>query len=238
MQKLIFLDTETTGNDVEKDRLCQVCYKTTDGIHTAYFKPPIPMSVKSMSITNITNKMLKDKEPFQGSKMKKDLEERFVDGGMLVAHNANFDCAILEAEGMSIPRRICTFRVARSLDTEGVIPEYNLQYLRYYLDLDVESATAHDAEGDVLVLHALFTRLLDKMVKEGMSEEQAIEKMLDISSRPVLFRVFNFGKYNGQKIEDVAKTDKGYLQWLLGQKMADGAQDEDWIHTLEYFLNK
>ncbi len=35
-------------------------------------------------------------------------------------------------EGIKTPRFICTLKVARFLDTEGIIPEYNLQYLRYY----------------------------------------------------------------------------------------------------------
>src|SRR3989344_7423382 len=172
--RLIFLDTETTGNDMAKDRLCQVCYKTSDGIFKGYFKPPVPVSIKAMSITNITNKMLEDKEAFKDSAMKKDLEALLADG-ILVAHNAKFDCAILEAEGMSIPHRICTFRVARELDPESQIPEYSLQYLRYYLELEIDDAFAHDAEGDVKVLYGLYQRLLAKMMKDGMSEEKAIE---------------------------------------------------------------
>lgn len=236
MPQLIFLDTETTGNDVAKDRLCQICYKTSDGVKVGYFKPPLPVSVKAMSITNITNKMLADKEPFKDSATMKDLQAKLTDGGILVAHNAKFDCAILEAEGMKIPKRICTFRVARELDPENQIPEYNLSYLRYALDLDVEDANAHDAEGDVKVLHALFNRLLKKMTDTGLSEPEAIAKMIDISGRPSLFRVFNFGKYKDKKIEEVVKSDRGYLQWMLDRKMEEGGQDEDWIHTLQYYL--
>ncbi|MDP3999068.1 MAG: exonuclease domain-containing protein [bacterium] len=235
MDKFIFLDTETTGNDLLNDRLCQVCYKTSDGIYSGFFKPPIPVSIKAMSITNITNKMLEDKEAFKDSAMKRDLEVRLADG-ILVAHNAKFDCAMLEAEGMSVPRRICTFRVARHLDPENKIPEYNLSYLRYYLDLEVEGAYAHEAEGDVKVLYALFNRLLAKMIKEGLTEEKAIAEMLDVSSRPSLFKLFNFGKYKDKKIEEVAKTDRGYLEWMLSKKIEEGSQDEDWIHTLEYYL--
>lgn len=236
MNKLIFLDTETTGNDMLKDRLCQVCYKTSDGIYKGYFKPPIPVSIKSMSITNITNKMLQDKEAFKDSAMKKDLETRIADGGILVAHNAKFDIAMLESEGMVIPKNICTLRVARHLDPDNLIPEYNLSYLRYHLDLDVEDANAHDAEGDVKVLTALFNRLIDKMLKNGATEEAVIAEMIEVSSRPSLFRLFNFGKYKDKKIEEVAKTDRNYLEWLLNKKLEEGAQDDDWIYTLEYFL--
>jgi len=236
MEKLIFLDTETTGNDILKDRLCQVCYKTSDGIFKGYFKPPIPVSIKAMSITNITNAMLEDKEAFNGSSIMKDLQTRLDEEGILVAHNAKFDCAILEAEGMSVPRRICTFRLARHLDPENKIPEYNLSYLRYYLDLDVKDVYAHDAEGDVKVLYALFQRLLAKMTENGLTEEKAVAEMLSVSSRPTLFKLFTFGKYKDKKIEEVVKSDRGYLQWMLDRKLEEGGQDEDWIHTLEYYL--
>ena len=236
MNDLIFLDTETTGNDVSKDRLSQVSYKTADGFYTGYFKPPVPMSVKAMSITNITNKMLADKEPFKGSMMMDDLAARLAKG-IMVAHNVKFDAAILEAEGLSVPRRICTFRVARELDPENHIPEYSLQYLRYFLELEVEDATAHDAEGDVKVLYALFLRLFEKMKQEVPDDRKALERMMEISARPSLFRLFNFGKYKDKKIGEVVKTDRGYLQWMLDRKYEDGGQDEDWIHTLEYYLN-
>lgn len=235
MNKLIFLDTETTGNDVTKDRLCQVCYKYEDYYRVGFFKPPVPISVKAMSITHITNKMVEDKEPFADSTMRKELQE-LLDEGILVAHNAPFDKAILEVEGMTIPRYICTFRVARSLDEDAVIPEYNLQYLRYYLDLDIVDANAHDAEGDVKVLAALFDRLFAKLKATGLSDDEAIERMIAISTTPILFKKFQFGKHNGEMIADVAKTDRGYLQWLLGQKMAEGVVDEDWVHTLQTYL--
>lgn len=236
-KELIFLDTETTGNDLSKDRLCQVCYKTLGEkgeTKVEYFKPPIPMSVKSMSINHITNKMLEDKEAFTGSRMKKDLE-RLLATGILVAHNARFDCAMLEAEGMTMPKFICTLRVARFLDTDSVIPEYGLQFLRYYLGLEVEAA-AHDAEGDVKVLVAIFNQLFSKIKETEESEEKAIQKMIEISSTPSLFTKFNFGKHNGKKIEEVSKSDRGYLEWLLNQKLTSGDLDEDWIYTLQHYL--
>ncbi|MES3004801.1 MAG: 3'-5' exonuclease [Patescibacteria group bacterium] len=238
--KKIFLDTETTGNEMQKDRLCQICYKVDDVVRTEYFKPPVPMTVKSMSITHITNRMLEGKKPFEGSEMKKDLQE-LLNIGVLIAHNALFDITMLKSEGMSVPKYICTLRVARALDKEAVIPEYNLQFLRYYLDLEV-SGNAHDAEGDVLVLEAVFGRLLAKVVETEGSEEKALEKMIEISSTPSLYVKFNFGKHKDKKLEDVAKNDRGYLEWLLNQKVAQRdsgeGDDEDWIYTLNYYLGK
>lgn len=235
--ELIFLDTETTGIDFSKDRLCQVCYRTSKGTRMEYFKPPQPMSVKAMSVTHITNKMLEDKPPFSGSPMRAELESLLASGGVLVAHNAKFDCEMLRAEGLSVPLSICTLRVARFLDSKGIIPEYNLQFLRYYLDLDVPGS-AHDAEGDVNVLYAVFQRLLSKVREQIPDEQAALQKMIEISSSPSLLGRFNFGKHKDKTVEEVARLDKGYLSWLLAQKLASDDKDEDWIYTLQHHLQQ
>ena len=63
--------------------------------------------------------------------------------------------------------------------------------------------------------------------------------MVEISALPMMIPSFNFGKYRGQKVADVAEGDKGYLEWLLRQKeeaAANGDTDEDWIYTLKAYL--
>ncbi len=236
MDKLIFLDTETTGNEIGKDRLCQVCFWVDDKIETEYFKPPLLVSVKSSSITHITNKMLADREVFIGSKMAEELKG-LLQEGILIAHNAKFDIAILEAEGLSVPKFICTLRTARYLDRENKIPEYGLQFLRYYLDLNVEGH-AHDAEGDVKVLRALFLSLLSKLKEEIPDEEKAIEKMVEISSVPVVLHKINFGKYKDKSFDEILKIDRQYLEWLLKSKIEGKDNDEDLIFTLRHYLGK
>ena len=62
--------------------------------------------------------------------------------------------------------------------------------------------------------------------------------MIEISSKPTLFNKFNFGKYKDKTLEEVAKTDKRYLEWLLGEKLKNEAGDEDWIYTLKHYLGK
>lgn len=247
MKKIIFLDTETTGNEPKKDYLCQLAFKTKDDPNSEerartfceLFKPPIPIPPEASAITHITNKHVADKKSFRESgnygAIKLMLESP---ENVLVAHNAKFDVAILNNEDISPANIICTLRVARALDKNNVIPQYRLQYLRYYLDIDIE-AEAHDALGDVLVLEKLFERLLDKIMKEeNISEEKAIEKMIEISSKPSLMNMFNFGKHNGKTVAEVAKIDRGYLDWMLGQKEQNPDNEEDWIYTLKYYLGK
>jgi exodeoxyribonuclease X len=233
-RKLIFLDTEATGNEIGKDRLVQVCFEVEGVVRNGYFKPPVPMSVKAMSVTHITNKMLEGKEAFAESGMKNELQG-LLDEGILVAHNAAFDIAMLKAEGVMAPRWVCTLRVARYLDKENKIPEYNLQFLRYFLDLEIEGQ-AHDAEGDVKVLKGIFDRLFKKIRETQPSDESAIEEMVAISSRPTLFHYMIFGKHKGAPLSEVLQKDRAYLEWLLAQKESTPEAEEDWIYTLRHYL--
>lgn len=239
MKKIIFLDTETTGNEPEKDFLCQLAYKTTNETFCELFKPSIPIPPEASAVTHITNKHVADKKAFTESSNYGAIKLMLEDPtAVMVAHNAKFDEAIIKKEGITPKNIICTLRVARALDTKNVIPQYKLQFLRYYLDIDIE-ADAHDALGDVLVLEQLFKRLLDKIIKEdGISKEEAIEKMIEISSKPSLMYMFPFGKHNGKTIEEVSHIDMGYLEWMLTQKEQNPDNEEDWIYTLKHYLGK
>ncbi|NVN96818.1 hypothetical protein HXX01_01045 [Candidatus Nomurabacteria bacterium] len=239
MKKIIFFDTETTGNEPKKDFVCQLAYKTDTVTFSELFKPLIPIPPEASAITHITNKMVADKPAFKESINYGSIKLLFEDpNSVVVAHNAKFDLAIIEKEDIVPANFICTLRVARYLDKENVIPQYKLQYLRYYLDIEIE-AEAHDALGDVLVLEKLFERLLAKIMKEeNINEEKAIERMIEISSKPSLMNVFNFGKHNGKTVEEVAKIDRGYLDWMLPQKELNADNEEDWIYTLKYYLGK
>jgi DNA polymerase III epsilon subunit-like protein len=238
MNKLIFFDTETTGN-TENDFLVQIAFKNGDETFSELYKPEIKIPPEASAVHHITNKMVADKPTFRESTDQPIIKKLFEDeNSIVVAHNATFDLMIIEKENIIPKKFICTLRVARELDKEGKIEKYNLQYLRYYLDLDVE-ATAHDALGDVLVLEKLFERLHKKIIDtDNISSDEAIDKMVEISSHPSLFRTINFGKHNGKKLEEVLATDRGYLEWLLAQKLESGQMEEDWIYTLKHHLKK
>src|SRR3990167_819362 len=238
MSKLIFFDTETTGN-TEKDFLCQIAYKSGNENFTGLYKPPVRIPPEASAVHHITNKMVADKETFQESKDLQKIKKLFEDKDfVVVAHNAPFDLIMIKKEGIEPKKFICTLRIARHLDPEEKIDRYNLQYLRYLLEIEID-ATAHDALGDVLVLEQLYVRLKKKIKEENnLNDEEVIEEMVEISSHPSLLHTFKFGKYNGKRIEEVVKTDRGYLEWLLEQKLNGDGIDEDWVYTLKHFLKK
>src|SRR3989344_192357 len=238
MTKIIFFDTETTDN-TEKDFLCQIAYKSGSATFSALYNPPLKIPPEASAVHHITNKMVADKPSFTDSGDKEKIKSLFEDtNNIVVAHNATFDLMMIKKESIEPKNFICTLRVARHLDKEEKIERYNLQYLRYLLELEIE-ATAHDALGDVLVLEQLFERLKNKIIEaESLSEADALERMMEISSHPSLLHTFKFGKHNGKRIEEVLQTDRGYLEWLLAQKLNGDGIDEDWIYTLKHYLEK
>jgi exodeoxyribonuclease X len=225
---LIFLDTEKTGAE-KKDRLCQLAYKTEKGeIVNQLFKPPLPITIRAMCVHHITNEMVENKPAFKDSKDPQKLVDLLNDDtNILVAHNAKFDVDMLEKEDIHPKRIICTLKLARHMDPEGKIPRYSLQYLRYFLGIKIQ-ATAHDALGDILVLEKLFERLFTKM-SEDIGPGAIENRMMDISSKPVLLTRIFFGKHKGEFFKDIPQD---YLKWLSGTEL-----DEDMRFTLGHYLN-
>jgi DNA polymerase III epsilon subunit-like protein len=149
------------------------------------FNPGRPISIDAMAIHHITEKMVADKPLFKESDAYAKLQELVSDiNNVIVAHNAKFDMQMLQKEGIHTQRVICTIKLARHLDRNGVIPKYNLQYLRYYLGLEID-AKAHDALGDIMVLEGLFSRLNAKF-QENDKLHDPVQEMIHISNNPVL----------------------------------------------------
>ena len=211
---IILLDTETT--DKERDsRLVQLAYKIRgEGSEVnEYFKPPVEIEIGAMAVHHITNEAVENKPEFDGSEDKKKIADLLADDGILVAHNAAFDINILKNEGVETHQSIDTFRLSQHLiDSE----RYALQYLRYFLKLNITDGKAHDAMGDVNVLEALFEYLV-VVAKEKFNiekDDELIAKLIELSNTPVLIRKFLFGKYFGRTFENIAEVDKNYLKWL------------------------
>ena len=222
----IFLDTETTGNGPD-DRLCQIAFKPENGpAVNGLFNPGRPISIDAMVVHHITEKMVADKPPFKGSDEYQQLEALFNNPtNIVVAHNAKFDMQMIEREGISTQRVICTLKLARYLDKNGVIPKYNLQYLRYFLGLEID-AKAHDALGDIMVLEALFSRLNAKIQEQGFKAPE--QEMINISANPVLIPRMPFGKHKDMLFREVPPE---YLQWLSTTEL-----DGDMEYTVKYHL--
>lgn len=222
MNELIFLDTETTGNQ-DNDRICQVAFRNiADGVEMSeFFKPPIKITIEAMAVTHITEKMVENKPAFIGSPMYDYLKKKFDDGAILVAHNSEFDAKMLKNEGIEVKNQICTMKVARHFDVNDEIPNYKMQFIRYYLGLEIH-ADAHNAADDIKVLEAIYNHYAGKAT---------VEEMLKITTTPFLLRKMTFGKHKGVPC---SKVPRDYYRWLLQQDNITG----DLLYTIKYYINK
>jgi len=239
-EQLVFLDTETTGLG-KTDRLCQCAYIFKGEEYDELFLPPVAISVEAQSISHITPKHVAGKPDFEGSEMQGHLQGLLAEGVVLVAHNAPYDIEMLARDGVVWENYIDTQKVAKALDPEAEIPRYNMQFLRYYFELEVENAIAHDALGDVRVLKALFEHQLHLATETGKTEEEALAWMMEVSTEPQLVTRFTFGKYRGKKVVEVMQEDKGYLEWLWKQKQqqlsaGEITEHDEWVFTLRKLL--
>jgi DNA polymerase III epsilon subunit-like protein len=231
---LVFLDTETTG--IENGRLVQLAYKkegAKEKTVVEYFKPPVPIEIEAMAVHHITEKHVAKKPTFDGSAPHAVLKALLADPAtILVAHNAKFDMGVLEREGIpaSAGRFICTLKVAQSMYD---LPQYKMQYLRYLWGIEDDEATAHDAEGDVAILEKVFYYMANDYAATHPGED-ALSAFVTISKNPILLRRASFGKYIGKTFEEIAATDRGYLEWM--SSLPD--KDEDFVYTVNHYLKK
>ncbi len=247
MSSYVLFDTETTGNS-EEDRIIQVGgIVLTNGSKPIIFdelcNTEIPIKLEAMEVHNITQDMLIGKPNFLQTSFYGALQNLNQQENYLIAHNIKFDLGMLEKEGFVCNMQIIdTLRCARHLLDE--LPYHRLQYLRYALDLyKIEQAEAdnlgivikaHDAIGDVLVMKLLLTKLTQfAKDKFSISNKDAIAKLVELSSQPVFVKMFKFGKYKGELLENVASRDMGYLNWLLGTEL-----DEDLRYSIKLVLGQ
>lgn len=220
--KLIFIDVETTGLE-EDDVICECAFTQGFGgsIIEGLFKPKKPIDIEASMVHHISNEMVADRQPFQGSAIHKMLKTYFNQGYILVAHNAEFEIKMLAKEDIHPKKAICTMKVVRHFDTEDRIKSYKLQYIRYFWNIAAD-ARAHNAADDIIVLEKIFERL---------SKDVSLEEMIKITETPFLLRSLRFGKHSGIPFNMIPRD---YLIWLRKQSNIDG----DLLYTINYYINK
>lgn len=242
----ILFDTETTGASQE-DRVIQfgsmiINQKGDLEVFDELCFSDIPIKLEAMEVHNITTDMIKDKPRACETKFYQRLQELNSSENYLIAHNINFDLEMIKKEGFENKLQLIdTLRCAKHIYPE--LPYHRLQYLRYALELykneDEEAKKlnivikAHDAIGDVLVMKLFLSKLVAK-IKEDFVQINPMKKLAELTLTPVFVKTFKFGKYKGENIEDVAKKDPNYLNWMRNNMELD----EDMQYTLDKVLEK
>jgi len=225
-KKYVILDTETTGTG-ENDRVIQLGYLVLGAkeieVQNEFCSSDTPISFGAMEVHGITPEMIEGKPTCQDTTAYKRLQELNSDDNYMIIHNAPFDLGMLQKEGFNNQMKVIdTLRVAKH-----VLPDedaHRLQYFRYKFELYKEEqkeadalgivVKAHDAIGDVLILKLLLSKLRS-IVESEFPHANPVEKMVDLTSTPILVKTFRFGKHKGKTLQEVAASDAGYMRWML-----------------------
>ena len=244
MAYYVLFDTETTGNQ-DDDKIIQfgamiVDQKGKVEAFDEFCSSDIEIKLEAMEVHNITPDLIEGKPKANETNFYKRLEELNSNENYLIAHNISFDMGMIKKEGfVNQYQLIDTLRCAKHLYPD--LPYHRLQYIRYALELyKTETAEAaknnitikaHDAIGDVLVMKLFLTKLVGKC-REMYPDYNPIEKLAELTKTPVFIKTFKFGKHKGKDVEQVAKEDAGYLNWMR----TNMELDDDLKYTLDKVL--
>ena len=218
-------DVETTGLDPTKDRIVEIATvrvrlaeREIADCRSWLVNPGIPIPPEASAIHHLTDADVKD-APMWGSPGL-DIDLQTTD--LLVAHNAAFDKAFVEAPD-HIPW-VCTMRVAKHIWPDA--PGFSNQVLRYWLDLNVSvDQPPHRALSDAIVTAHLLLRELAEIDESGeMREEDLVAELVHLTQTPVLLKKVAFEKHRDKTWREVPPD---YLGWAIRQDF-----DEDVKHTI------
>lgn len=179
---LIVFDTETTGLDTQLDHIIEfgaIKYVGGKAVEEfwSFVKTDIELTQNIQNITGITQDMIKDAPTID--KVLPDFL-KFIRGGVLVAHNADFDMGMLHSACSRLGYDLewpcfCTVKLTRRI-LPG-LANYKLDTLAEHFGLTFEAR--HRAVGDVKVLAGVINTILE-------DDEYEIEFWKDVQDAVVL----------------------------------------------------
>lgn len=240
--RILFLDTETTGPDPGSAEVCEVAFILTEysgfaftGECTVYetlIKPSVPIPPEASAVNGISNKMVVNSP--SSSDVFSKVAEIAEGADFISAHNLPFDHKILKRQFPGVFDRfqkkscIDTLRLSRHVLQE--IPSHALQALRYRFELDDGlTGDAHRALFDTELVQALLHHLLKDEPLSRLNGNWA--DLVDFINSPLEVKIFTFGKYRGNLVEDTVAGDPDYIRWLLRQKWLS-EEHPDLYHTI------
>ncbi|MBD3797893.1 MAG: 3'-5' exonuclease [Campylobacterales bacterium] len=217
---LVFLDIKTTGFEAD-DTICAVSLLQDGELIGELVNENKKISPEASAAHHISNKMIQNASEFKETRSAKVLQT-LSDEDTLVLHDYEFMFMLLNQQDINIHAEVIdTKRVTKH--TISDLARFDLQYLRYELQLFEEKELVYKPLEDVLVIRSLFDYHIQSLSKEEMCR---------LSFEHVLLEKLSFGKYSGRYIEDIVQKDPHYLRWMLSLENLDA----DLRYTIEYYL--
>lgn len=220
----IYYDTETTGVRSDKDRIIEIAgYNPLTGQSFCEFiNPGMPIPKEATSIHHITDEMVASSPSF--AEVGKAFIEFCGPNAVLIAHNNDaFDKPFLEQECqrnlINLPSwpYIDSLKWARKYRPD--LPRHALQFLREAYN--IPSNQAHRALDDVIVLHRVFSQMIDDL---------SIEEVINLLKAPSQIAKMPFGKHQGKPLAEIPKD---YIAWLSKSGAFEKAENQELQKSFE-----
>lgn len=226
---LVFFDLETTGTNINSDRIVEICYlkvypNGNEESKTLRINPEMHIPEDSSAIHGIYDEDVKDCPTFKdvARKIATDIE-----GCDLAGFNSNrFDIPVLAEEFLRAGIDIDLMK-RKFVDVQVIYHKLEQRTLsaayKFYCNKNLEDA--HTAEADTRatyeVLKAQLDRYPDTLENDiaFLSNYSCFNKNVDFAGRIVYndqgVEVFNFGKYKGMPVKEILLKDPGYYSWIM-----------------------
>ena len=235
---IVFFDLETTGTNVNADRIVEICYlkvypNGNEESKTLRINPEMHIPESASAIHGIYDADVADCPTFKevARNIANDIE-----GCDLAGFNSNrFDIPLLDQE---FHRAGVDFDLngVRFVDVQTIYhkkePRTLVAAYRYYCGKELEEA--HSALADTRATMEVLMAQLDvyddlPVELDGLSEFANPNRNVDLLGRLIYDdnkrEVINFGKYKGRLAEEVLASDPGYYNWIMQGDFAQNTKN-------------
>ena len=224
---LCIFDLETTGTNIGKDRIVEICIlKVNPDVSreskTWLINPEMPIPAEASAVHGIYDKDVENAPTFKEAAPK---IMEILSGADLGGFNSNrFDVPLLAEELLraGIDFDLSKFKL---IDAQVIFHKMEPRNLtaayKFYCGKDLEGA--HSAEADTLATFEVIDAQVGKYEElpkdiNGLSEFSFHNKFADLAGF-IAFNenkeeIFTFGKYKGQSVKEVFQKDIGYFGWI------------------------
>ncbi|MBS1573004.1 MAG: 3'-5' exonuclease [Bacteroidetes bacterium] len=224
---LCVFDLETTGTQVGKDKIVEICIlkvnpDASKESKTWLVNPEMPIPLEASAIHGINDQDVANAPTFREI-APKILE--MISGTDLAGFNSNrFDVPLLAEELLraGLDFDLSKFRL---IDAQTIYHKKEPRNLgaAYQFYCNKELINAHSAEADVMATFEILDAQVGKYEDipndiNGLSEFSFHHKFADLAGM-IHFNekkeeIFAFGKYKGQVVKEVFAKDLGYYGWI------------------------
>jgi DNA polymerase III subunit epsilon len=224
---LAFIDLETTGINLGKDRIVEIAIVKiladgTRSVKRKLINPEMPIPKASSDVHGISDEMVKDAPSFR--QVAQELKQ-MLDGCDFAGYNSNrFDIPLLMEEFLRAKVDF-DMKNRKLLDVQNVFHKMEPRTLsaayKFYCNKTLNGA--HSAEVDASATHEILEAQLERYPDLGNSVDSILkligeDQIVDFARRFVLdngIEVFNFGKFKGRAVADVLKAEPQYYDWMM-----------------------